>query len=136
MAIETWLGANEPVELFLNAGPGRIPSNHSALLDLCHAVNVRLESYVFLSGSNLLLSPTFKNGKPVQWRQINFSLMGELAEVITAAVQDAYILQGCEEASVHDMLTNLGDPQVNGTVDGPTTLGDLREPGGWPSRPS
>ena len=106
MAIETWPGTNEPVELFLNAGPGRIPSNHSALLDLCQAVNVRLEPYIFLSGSNLLSSPTFKDGQPVPWRQINFSLMGELAEVMTAAVQDGYILQGYEEASVYNMLSS------------------------------
>jgi monoamine oxidase len=58
MAIETWPSTNEPVELFLNAGPGRIPSNHSALLDLCQAVNVRLEPYIFLSASNLLSKPT------------------------------------------------------------------------------
>ena len=133
MAIKTWPGTDEPVELFLNAGPGRIPSNHSALLDLCQAVNVRLEPYIFLSGSNLLSSPTFKDGKPVPWRQINFSLMGELAEVMTAAVQDGYILQGYEEASVYNMLKQFGDLQANGTVDGSTTLGYLRQPGGWQS---
>ena len=72
------------------------------------------------------MSPTFKDGQPVPWRQINFSLMGELAEVMTAAVQDGYILQGYEEASVYNMLKQFGDLQANGTVDGSTTLGYLR----------
>ena len=55
-AVEKWPGSDEFVELFLNAGPGRIPSNHSALINLCGEIGVRLEPYIFASASNLILS--------------------------------------------------------------------------------
>ncbi|MDA2987163.1 MAG: FAD-dependent oxidoreductase, partial [Actinomycetota bacterium] len=131
--VENWPGTDEPVELFLNAGPGRIPSNHTALLDLCGEVGVRLEPYVFLSGSNLLSSETYKDGKPVQWRAINYSLMGELATVMSQAVSDGLILKGYEEKKVQAMLTQFGNLQSNGTVNGSDTVGYVQEPGGWQS---
>ncbi len=131
--VENWPGTDEPVELFLNAGPGRIPSNHTALLDLCGEVGVRLEPYVFLSGSNLLSSETYKDGKPVQWRAINYSLMGELATVMSQAVSDGLILKGYEEKKVQAMLTQFGNLQSDGTVNGSDTVGYVQEPGGWQS---
>lgn len=36
-----------PVELFLNAGPGRIPSDHVELIKLCRETGVTLEPYIF-----------------------------------------------------------------------------------------
>lgn len=40
-----------PVELFLNAGPGRIPSDHVSLIQLCQQIGVALEPYIFQSNT-------------------------------------------------------------------------------------
>jgi monoamine oxidase len=44
---------NQPYEPYLNAGPGRIPSAHTHLLDYLKRFNVPLEVYVMDSRSNL-----------------------------------------------------------------------------------
>lgn len=131
--IKNWPGTDEPVELFFNAGPGRIPNTHKALLDLCGEVNVRLEPFIFLSGFNLLSSEDYQDGKPVQWRAINYSLMGELATVMSRAVSDGLILKGYEEQTVQAMLKQFGDLQADGTVNGSHTVGFIKDPGGWQS---
>ena len=129
-----WPDTNEFVELFLNAGPGRIPSNHKTVLDLCGEIGVRLEPYVFLSGSNKLSSPAFRNGQPVQWREINYSLMGELAELLHASIQEGMILSGEDPLVIERfraMVDQFGDLNAAGAFEGSATVGYSREPGGW-----
>lgn len=80
--IEYWktgLNKRQPVDLFLNAGPGRIPSNHVNLIALCQEIGVSLEPYFFLSYSNLLQSEKFEKGKPVPFNQVNYSLFAEMS---------------------------------------------------------
>jgi monoamine oxidase len=60
-----------PVELFLNAGPGRIPSDHETLLTLCGEIGVALEPYIFQSNYNLLRNKKFDGGKPIAYNQVN-----------------------------------------------------------------
>ncbi|MEM1160811.1 MAG: FAD-dependent oxidoreductase [Pseudomonadota bacterium] len=72
-----------PQELFLNAGPGRIPSFHVAVLELCQEIGVELEPFIFMSRSNLIQSDAFNGGDPVQIRQVKHNLRGELAEYLT-----------------------------------------------------
>ena len=131
MSVEYWSGTDEPVELYLNAGPGRIPSDHADVIDLCQAIDVRLEPYIFLSESNLLSSETHNDNQPVQWRQVNYSLMGELASVLSSAMNDGLVLQGYEETSVKEMLTRFGKLQADGSYEGSASLGYIRLPGGW-----
>lgn len=128
--LNKWPGTDEYVELFLNAGPGRIPSNHTVLLDLCQEIGVRLEPYIFLSESNLLWSETYEGTQPVAWREINYSLIGELSSQVLAAVNDGLVLQGYDQAQVKNMLTELGD-LTNGKFEGSSTVGYAVNPGGW-----
>lgn len=130
-AIEYWPGTREPVELFLNAGPGRIPSNHSVLINLCEEIGVRLEPYIFLSDSNLLWANDYKGEQPVAWREINYSLMGDMAQILYEAVKDGMVLSGLEQKEVLNMLKQFGDLNDDGKFIGSTTVGYMKEPGGW-----
>lgn len=130
-AVRKWPGSEKYVELFLNAGPGRIPSSHSTLLELCGEIGVRLEPYTFLSGSNLLASPSFDQGRPVQWREINYSLIGKLAEVVRTAVNDGMVLNGYDQVQILDMLDQLGNLDSNGKFSDSSNVGYMKDPGGW-----
>ncbi|MCB9233105.1 MAG: FAD-dependent oxidoreductase [Bacteroidia bacterium] len=71
---------NDPYPPYLNAGPGRIPSFHTALLQLCKELNVKLEVYVMESRSNLVWTAEgLKNHKGVN-RQVANDIRGYVAE--------------------------------------------------------
>jgi len=132
----------DPVELFLNAGPGRIASNHMNLIALCQEIGVALEPYFFLSMANLLQGADFNGGAPVPLGQINYSLYAEMAEMMAEINKEACKLQG---ASSHraKQLANLyqlfGDLKRKDPNDPCTlVLNELSEhlgfshvPGGW-----
>lgn len=124
-----------PVELFLNAGPGRIPSNHVNLIALCQEIGVALEPYFFLSTSNLLQSDTFKNGEAIPFGQVNYSLFSEMAEMMYKVTQEAVKLQGAigsEEATKLENLYRLfGDLTKDGKAQETSRLGFSTLPGGW-----
>ncbi|MDG2284521.1 MAG: FAD-dependent oxidoreductase [Alphaproteobacteria bacterium] len=132
----------EPVELFLNAGPGRIPSNHVNLISLCQDIGVGLEPYFFQSMSNLMQSPEYNGGAPVSFAQITYSLYGEMAEMMAKINMEACKLQGA--AGDHaKQLSNLyqlfGDLKRNNPSDPcdlilnqiSERLGFSDLPGGW-----
>ena len=132
----------EPVELFLNAGPGRIASSHGNLLALCQETGVVLEPYYFASMANLLQGPGFNNGQPVPIGQVNYSLMGEMAQMLAEVNKEACKLKG-EPGDRPRKLANLyelfGDLKRSDPND-PCTLvidakgesrGFARAPGGW-----
>ncbi len=125
-----------PVELFLNAGPGRIPSNHINLIALCQEIGVDLETYIFQSMSNLMQSATYNNGKPVPMGQVTYNLYGEMAEMMYTAIQEGCKLQGRALSSVEkEQLENLyrlfGDLSSGGGFDGTARGGYDKIPGGW-----
>lgn len=124
----------DPLELFLNAGPGRIPSDHVAVLDLCRRIGVDLEPYIFLSASNLLQSAAFNGGVPIPFRQINYSLMGQIAEMLATVVRDGHALGQYSDGyrnRVLAMLQQFGDLNGNLKYDGSSRLGFSHPPGGW-----
>ena len=127
-------GGNDPVELFLNAGPGRIPSNHSALIDLCRRTGVALEPYIFQSTHNLLQSGNYNGGVPVAFHQVTGSLMGQIAEILATVLKDGHLL-GQYSAGYRDkmlqMLQQFGDLNADYRFSGSSRLGYSHNPGGW-----
>jgi monoamine oxidase len=124
-------GKGDPTELWLNAGPGRIPSDHVALIDLCLEIGVTLEPYIFQSNSNLLQSAEFRGGQPIAYNQVNYSLRGQVAALLAAQIRT-------EPDSAHknkmlSMLRQFGDLGMDGTFDGSSRLGYVPgdSPGGW-----
>ena len=127
--VPEWKYEDEPEELYLNAGPGRIPSHHTKLLDLCKELNVELEPYIFKSDSNLLSDSSFRSGKPIQWRQVHYSLIGKIAEIVYQAYKDGVVLQGYE--NVPAMLKALGNLNEKFKFEDSSAVGYVRAPGGW-----
>lgn len=123
-----------PVELFLNAGPGRIPSDHTALIDLCRQTDVALEPYIFLSNKNLLQSEKFNGGVPISFQQVSYSLRAQVAEMLAAAIKDGHML-GSSSVTYRDqilhMLQQFGNLNADYRYTGSARLGYSHEPGGW-----
>lgn len=127
-------GGRDPVELFLNAGPGRIPSNHIALIDLCRRIGVALEPYIFLSTYNLLQSGAYNGGVPVAFHQVNYSLIGQIAEMLAAVIRDGHLLGQYSTGQRDQMLSMLqqfGDLGPDYRFTGSPRLGYSHQPGGW-----
>ncbi len=136
---ERWKAAGyqgNPVELFLNAGPGRIPSNHVNLIALCQEIGVDLETYIFQSMSNLMQSPDYNGGKPAPMGQVTYNLYGEMAEMMYTAVQEGCMLQGKtlspdEKKQLENLYRLFGDLSKTGEFDGTARGGYTKMPGGW-----
>ncbi|HUB47665.1 MAG TPA: FAD-dependent oxidoreductase [Acetobacteraceae bacterium] len=123
-----------PVELFLNAGPGRIPSDHANLIEICRQTGVALEPYIFQSSYNLLQSETFNNGKPISFHQVNYSLRGQVAELLADAIRDGHMLGSSSKAyrdKMLRMLQHFGDLNANYRYVATPRLGFSHSPGGW-----
>lgn len=102
---------NEVNQLYLNAGPGRIPSHHIFVLHYCKLLGVEMETYIFLTRSSLLQNDDAFGGKPIQMRRINQDLRGYVAEML-AKVADQGSLDKAMTASDQDaflsMLSDFG----------------------------
>ncbi|MEM1385902.1 MAG: FAD-dependent oxidoreductase, partial [Pseudomonadota bacterium] len=126
-----------PQELYLNAGPGRIPSFHVAVLDLCREIGVELEPFTFVSRSNLVQSEAFNGGAPVQIRQIKHNMRGELAEYLVQMLDSGAFVErfnGAQAEIFRRFLTNFGDLSVeDGKLSYISTAraGHEIQPGAW-----
>lgn len=103
--------------LYLNAGPGRIPHHHTAVLEYCRALGVAMEPYIFASRANLMQSDRAFGGHPVQLRRIKHELRGQLAEMLAKvpdpSALDASIGPGDRSAFL-EMLSHFGALQRRG----------------------
>ena len=99
--------ANEPYEPYLNAGPGRIPSSHIHVLNLCQELDVDLEVYIMETRSNLVVT---KEGLPQNKgvnRQIVNDIRGHIANKLYAHLKDEEFPEGSPEAQSHENLLKL-----------------------------
>ena len=69
-------------DFYFNAGAGRIPQSHSAVLHYCKKLKIKLQPYLFACRSNLLQNDNFNHGKPVPLRWIKHDLRGHIAELL------------------------------------------------------
>jgi monoamine oxidase len=130
-ADDRWERSKNPVELFLNAGPGRIPSDHAHLLQLCGEIGVELEPYIFQSNYNLLRSKEFRGGKPVAYNQINYSLRGEIAAQMAKRIDPSCDFNNSDTGRMLRMLKEFGDLNLQCEFPSSARLGYIDLPGGW-----
>lgn len=71
--------------LYLNAGPGRIPHHHTAVLNYCREFGVAMEPFIFASRANLVQGDGFWKGEPVQLRRLKHDSRGHVAEMMAKA---------------------------------------------------
>ena len=107
--------------LYLNAGPGRIPSYHVTVLDYCRRFNVEMEPFIFVSRSNLLQSDDFDGGRPVRLQRVDAALRGQVAEMLSR-VSDQEALNryfgDSDRETFLAMLRDFGDltPRRDGSM--------------------
>ena len=90
---------------YLNAGPARIPSIHTNLLNYCHTLGVPLEVEVNASRSALMQSPLLNGGKPVTQRRVIHDTRGHLAELLAKCIH----MDSLDAALTKEDLTRLAD---------------------------
>ncbi len=97
---------------YLNAGPARIPSIHTHLLDYCSQLGVPLEVEVNASRSALMQAPGMNGGKPVPQRQVIHDTRGYIAELLSKAVNKHALdedLTAEQQAEMLEFLSGFGD---------------------------
>jgi monoamine oxidase len=131
-------GEESPVELFFNAGPGRIPSDHVELIKLCRETGVALEPYIFQSNYNLMQNDAFAGGEPFVYNRVNYSLRGAVAEMMAKLVQGGRVIEGLAPDRMQQMLEMLrvfGDLNEDYEFKGSSRVGYSHLPGGWRDAP-
>lgn len=92
---------------YLNAGPGRIPSHHTRLIDYCKELDVALQPFIFHSSNNLMQNDGWNGGNPVQLRRLKNNLRGELAELLAKVQKQGALDQLVDPAEVDAFLGML-----------------------------
>ncbi len=98
--------------LYLNAGPGRIPYHHQALLDYCRELGVELEVYVMEDRAALFQTDQAFAAKPVRNRQIANDTRGYIAELLAKAVDKRVFddeLTAADRKELLNLLVVFGD---------------------------
>lgn len=73
-------------DLYLNAGPGRIPYHHTTVIDVCRDIGVPLEVYIMETRANLFQTGQAFDGKPEVNRRIANDTRGYISELLAKAV--------------------------------------------------
>ncbi|HEV7817286.1 MAG TPA: FAD-dependent oxidoreductase [Janthinobacterium sp.] len=111
---------------YLNAGPARIPSHHTHLLDYCQKLGVPLEVEVNFSRSALMQSERLNGGRSVEQRQVMHDTRGYLAELLSKAVSQRALdqeLSHDDTVRLLDFLQGYGDLGKDGKYTGTTRAG-------------
>lgn len=148
-------------EFYLNAGPGRLPYHHTAVLSYCTLFKIPLEVYTMMSRANFFQSDGSWKSEPQINRRIANDTRGYISELLAKAVLKNALDKELEASGVDrieflNLLSVFGDvdsahdydyrgssrsgyktePGVEecGTVIAPLTLGDLVSSGFWNDR--
>jgi monoamine oxidase len=111
---------------YFNAGPARIPSIHTHMLEYCRELGVPLEVEVNTSRSALMQADTLNGGKAVEERQVVHDTRGYLAELLTKAINKHSLdeeLSKEDSARLVDFLHGFGDLNASGKYVGTTRAG-------------
>lgn len=119
--------------LYLNAGPGRIPYHHQAVLTYCRELGVALQVYIMESRANLFQTQQAFDAKPTKNRRIANDTRGYISELLAKAIQKKALdqeLTADDQAKLLDLLTVFGDvdPKNGYKYEGSSRCGYLIEP--------
>jgi len=121
---------------YMNAGPARIPSHHTHLLDYCQALNVPLEVEINCSRSALMQADVLNGGKAVEERRVVHDTRGYIAELLSKAVSQHALDQELSKEDASRMLGFLegfGDLDKNRKYNGTMRAGFITPRGAGPS---
>lgn len=94
--------------LYLNAGPGRIPSIHQTMLGYCRELGVTVEVEVNVSRSALLVSDSAFAGRPIEQREAINDSRGHIAELLAKAIRKGALDEELTRDDRERMLEFLG----------------------------
>ena len=122
-------------QMYLNAGPGRLPYHHTAVLEYCKNLGVALEVYVMMTRANYFQNDDAWNGATKTQRQIANDTRGWIAELLAKAIknkQDKDLekqLSNVDKDKLLDLLSRFGDLQPDYNYKGSSRSGYAIEPG-------
>ncbi len=99
-------------DLYFNAGPARIPANHSALLGYCRAFEVPLEIFVNDNRNAWVQDDAGFGGRPVRHREYVTDARGHLAELLAKSLSPGALdarLDADDEERLREFLRAFGD---------------------------
>lgn len=125
---------DEGPQMYLNAGPGRLPYHHTAILHYCHVLGVELEVYNMMSRANLFQTGKAWGGAAKTNRQVINDTRGWISELLAKAVNQGSLdseLQNVDKAALLDLLAAFGDvdPADNYNYLGSSRSGYVVDPG-------
>ncbi len=118
--------------LYLNAGPGRIPSIHRIILGYCRELGVPMEVEVNVSRSALVQGDDVFDQQPIEQRQAINDMRGHVAELLAKAIRQGALDEEVTAVDHERMLAFLrafGDLQADYVYAGSSRAGARRLPG-------
>lgn len=103
---------DEGPQMYLNAGPGRLPYHHTAILHYCHLLGVPLEVYNMMSRVNFFQKDGSFDSQPTLNRRIANDTRGFISELLAKAINKGALndeLQGVDQDGLLDLLSMFGD---------------------------
>jgi monoamine oxidase len=124
---------DEGPQMYLNAGPGRLPYHHTAILHYCNVLGVPLEVYNMMSRANLFQSDTSWNAQPIVNRRIANDTRGFISELLAKAVTKGSLndeLKGVDKDGLLKLLSSFGDvePKRDYKYEGSSRSGYVVDP--------
>jgi monoamine oxidase len=119
-------------DLYFNAGPGRIPSHHQAVLGYCREFGVELQVEVNSNRSALLLNQGVNDGRPLQQRQVINDTRGHVSELLAKAIKRGALdheMTSQDKERVVEFLRIYGDLSPDLFYKGSTRSGFRTLPG-------
>ena len=103
---------DEGFDFYFNAGPGRIPQSHAAMMHYCKMLKIKLQPYIFACRSNLLQNDDYNQGRSIPLRWIKHDLRGHIAELLVKCARSnsttEFIAPRHRESFI-EMLRYFGD---------------------------
>jgi monoamine oxidase len=102
----------DPATQYFEAGAGRIPYHHIALLELCREFGVELEPYVMETTANRFQTEQAFDGEPVENRRIANDTRGYIASLLAKAIDRKALddlLTADERTKLLSLLTQFGN---------------------------
>ncbi|MEO8673762.1 MAG: FAD-dependent oxidoreductase, partial [Tahibacter sp.] len=121
---------------YFEAGCGRIPYHHIALLELCELLNVPLQPYVMETRANRFQTNVAFAGAPVANRQVVNDTRGYIAELLAKAINKRClddVLNEADRKAMLSLLSTFGDVSDKSAPPyayrGSTRSGYIEDPG-------
>lgn len=123
-------------DFYLNAGPGRLPYHHTAILHYCTLFGVPLEVYTMMSRANFFQRDRSWDGRTVANRRIANDTRGWISDLLAKCVVKGQLDseltgRGVDRDQFLSLLSIFGDvdPATNFDYLGSSRSGYLVEPG-------